>query len=603
MKYIILIIAFLFSFIFLAQTTFASGNWVINNFQSVISIQENGQVSVTETIAVDFGSEQKHGIFRNIPYSYSNDQQQSITTDINVVSVSQDGNTAHYRSYKQDQFLVIQIGDSNNTISGKHSYKISYLISGVIRSFENYDELYWDVAGNGWPVPIQSISATVTAPLNGIIKTACFQGAYGSKDSCSNNSLTKGTATFTSTNLEINQDLTIVVGLKSGLVPILQPVVSLDTPQSFSPSQAISDIFQGPNIAALIITFILSISSIMYLWWRNGRDLWWQRPQYTITKNDGEIKPVGSYEPVVVEYSSPLNMRPAIMGVLMDETADTLDVTATIIDLAVKGYFKIEELEKTWLFGTTDYKFIRNEKSEDGLLSYEKLLLHKLFNGADSVKMSNLKENFYADLVKVKQALYTECVSQGYFVQSPEFVRNRYLLLGIVVIIISLIGIYFSAANYMATIFGISIGGFLGGIVIFLFAKFMPRRTALGHQMYMRALGYRLFISKVEQYKQQVLERQNIFSEALPYAIIFGQTKKFAKAFEDMGIKPPAPAWFISPHPFSPYYFSNTMNSFTSSISYSIASQPKSNRFVSSGSGFSGGFSGGGFGGGGGGSW
>jgi uncharacterized membrane protein len=85
--------------------------------------------------------------------------------------------------------------------------------------------------------------------------------------------------------------------------------------------------------------------------------------------------------------------------------------------------------------------------------------------------------------------------------------------------------------------------------------------------------------------------------EVLPYAIVFGVTKKLAKAMEDMGIKPPEPAWYVGAAAFNPYRFTNNIDNFSRSLSSAIAAAPGG-----SGSG-GGGFAGGGFGGGGGGSW
>ena len=96
-----------------------------------------------------------------------------------------------------------------------------------------------------------------------------------------------------------------------------------------------------------------------------------------------------------------------------------------------------------------------------------------------------------------------------------------------------------------------------------------------------------------------------MLNEILPYAIVFGNTEKFANALKKLGIEPPQPSWYVSSHAFNALIFSSNMNHFSNSLTSAIAAQPAKNSFASSGSGFSsgGGFSGGGFGGGGGGSW
>ena len=126
----------------------------------------------------------------------------------------------------------------------------------------------------------------------------------------------------------------------------------------------------------------------------------------------------------------------------------------------------------------------------------------------------------------------------------------------------------------------------------------MSKRTAHGRELYRRTKGFQLFISQAEKYRQRFFEKENMFNEILPYAIVFGLTTKFAKAMEKIALHPQTSSWYIGSRSFNIAVFSSSINSFSNSLSSAIAATPK-------GSGFSrgGGFSGGGFGGGGGGSW
>jgi len=127
------------------------------------------------------------------------------------------------------------------------------------------------------------------------------------------------------------------------------------------------------------------------------------------------------------------------MGVLVDERADTLDVTATIIDLANRGYFHITEKPKQWLFGSTDYVLHRKKKNDEKLIPYETLFLDKLFESGDTVAISSLKYKFYKDLAKVKEALYTDLTKKGYFDKNPESVRSGYIALGISGVVVGIL--------------------------------------------------------------------------------------------------------------------------------------------------------------------
>jgi uncharacterized membrane protein len=129
----------------------------------------------------------------------------------------------------------------------------------------------------------------------------------------------------------------------------------------------------------------------------------------------------------------------------------------------------------------------------------------------------------------------------------------------------------------------------------------MPRRTATGYAVLRHAEGFRRFIDESEKERARFAERKNLFSEYLPYAVVFGATKKWANAFAGLDDQPPdTSSWYVGAHVFSYVSFSGAIDSFSVSSAGTLTSSPSS----SGSSGFSGGgFSGGGGGGGGGGSW
>lgn len=579
-RYLVLAVFSLFFLLFTSQVL-AAENWVIDNFQSQINIQPDGKVEVTETIDADFGSLQKHGIFRDIPYIYPTDQGNTIYTDLQILGVLQDDSAAKYQSFKEGNFLRLKIGDPSRTISGKREYQVKYLATGVLRSFEDHDELYWDVTGNGWLVPIAQASVVVTLPKDGLLKAACFQGVFGSKTSCNIKLLPPTQATFvTSRPLQASEGLTVVVGYKKGLVPIVQ----IMPPQITYPSNSNTEAYP-PNMVAFFISLVLGAGLVFWLWWKKGRE----RTQ--------------GYEAIMVEYFPPEKLRPAEVGTLLDERADTLDVSATIVDLAVRGFLTIKEEPKKWLFGSVDYVLSKTGKDQSNLLPYEKGLLNRIFDKKDIVAVSELEAGFYDDLATIKQMLYHDMVAKKFFPTNPEKVKGKYLTLGIVVLtlaFVSFIAGLFESSGYLG---GVGLATIFIGVILIIFSRSFSRRTSLGHKVLRKILGFKLFIEKAEKYKQQFLERENIFNEILPYAIVFGSTEKFAKAFSNLGIKPSQPTWYTSSQPFNVMVFSSSINNFSGSFTSAIASQPTKNSFVSVGSGFSGGSSGGGFGGGGGGSW
>lgn len=575
-KKFILIIIFALLILFFPHTAFAQdqdSDWTITTFRSDIVVQKTGDVQITELVAVDFNTLKKHGIYRDIPYVYLSNGRY-FYTDIVVKNIMQDGTPAKYNLYDNGSYKRIQIGDSDYTISGKHAYIITYLARGTLRSFSDQDELYWNVTGDNWSVPISNVIATVTLPKDSIMKVACYQGVQNSKELCSAK-IENGKGIFSSTRvLTSSEQMSVIVGYKKGLVPILV----VERPKSF--------IEKFLSLNSLLLATVLSVLSIGFIirkWYSTGRE-----------KAEGLM-----HDTVVVEYTPPEKLRPAEIGVLMDEKADTLDVTATVIDLTTRGYMTITELPKKWLFGKTDYLLKQTNKSASGLLSYEQLLLDRLFAEGKEIKMSDLKDSFYKDLKDVKKALYKDMMDKKLFVGNPESIRNTYLAFAIIIAVIG--SIIFSAAVIASFVYiaDIAFALIFFGLTLLIVSRSMPRRTAAGHELYRRIKGYREFIDHVEQYRQQFFEKENMFNEVLPYAIVFGLTKKFAEAMKQMGVTNAQPYGYYGLQSFSAINFTSSINSFSNSFSSAIASAPSSSSGFSSG----GGFSGGGFGGGGGGSW
>ncbi len=579
-------------FFFTPSIAHADDSWVIENFNSNIAIQQSGVVRVVETIAVDFKDTPKHGIYRDIPYLYESGGKQTYT-QIAITDVLQNKSHAHYETSETNGYEEIKIGDPDRTITGRNEYTIMYTVTGVLRGFSDHDELYWNVTGNDWQVTIQKAQATVTLPASGITKITCFEGFSDSQTPCQSNSVSPQVATFTTTNsLAESEGLTVVVGYNKGLVPLL----TAKPPQSYW-----EKLVALPSVLTTVATLLAGVLLIGYRWFRYGRDYWFAGNLFGTKEQTGTMKPIGAHETISVEFTPPENLRPAEIGVLMDERADTLDVTATIIDLAARGYLTITEVPKKWLFGKVDYTLTQTTPTKKlrqiPLAAYEQLLLDKLFENGNQVTLSSLKTTFYDDLAEVKQSLYSDVVAKELFPFDPEETRNKYRVVAIFCMA-SGVALLFAGYKLPVFLFGsIGIGLVASGLLLLLVLRFMPRKTAYGRELYRRAKGYYLFIDKAEKYRQQYFEKENMFNEVLPYAIVFGLTKKFAKQMDKMGIKPTQPDWYYGTHPFTTGVFIGSLNNFSSSFSSAIASTP------SKGGGFSGGSSGGGFGGGGGGSW
>ena len=112
--------------------------------------------------------------------------------------------------------------------------------------------------------------------------------------------------------------------------------------------------------------------------------------------------------------------------------------------------------------------------------------------------------------------------------------------------------------------------------------------------------GIREYLHTAEKHQLQFEEGAGIFARYLPYAVVLGETKRWAKAFEGLGAQAGDQVyWYGGPNGFDATHVSDSISAFSTATSGTVASTPSS----SGSSGFSGGSSGGGGGGGGGGSW
>lgn len=585
--------------------------WTITSFDVAYEIHQDGTVSAVEDIRVDFGSLQRHGIFREIPVEYAYDNEQNRLIDITNVSVDDGANSIKWKTDSERPNIVLRIGDGDIFVSGEQRYRISYTIHDGLNPFDIQDEFYWNVTGNNWPISIENASATV-AVAGGIERVTCYQGPTSSNAPCEDSSFQPNSAQFSTTStLPPGYGLTLVVGLEKGAVDVGPPVLvanSVDPVDEIVDFMGLKPLPIGISVAVAVVGLLV----VLRLWWTAGRDRWYGDMAHAVEGVvPDDVKPFGSHETIVVEYTPPeiaangrdstRQLRPAEIGVLIDERADTLDVSATIVDLAVRKHMRIVELEKGGIFGIfkkQDYELEKIANPDDALLPYEQRLHNAIFDDGDNVKLSDLRNKFHKDLAKVKQDLYSASVKKlKFFPASPETVRSTYTGVGIAGLVLGGGAIFALGQWAGAGIIGIAIA--LVGGAILLTANAMPRRTATGRQMYRRCLGFRLYMETAETDRQRFAENENIFHEYLPYAIVYQCVDRWAKVFEDLGLNP-EPDYYVGTRAFVPLHFASTMSSFSNSVSTTMASTPGS----SGSSGFGGGGgSGGGGGGGGGGSW
>ena len=274
-------------------------------------------------------------------------------------------------------------------------------------------------------------------------------------------------------------------------------------------------------------------------------------------------------------------------------------MTATIVDLAVRGYLTITEIPKQGLFGSKDWLLTRKREDDADLVTYERTILGGLFETGGEVKLSALKRHFYTTLARAESELYDDAVKRGWFPTDPSRVRATYAVLGVAAIVLS------GAAAYgLGTLAGAGVVGLAAVIpatALIAVSPVMPRKTKAGAEFARRSNGFRRYMEVAETDRQKFAEKEHIFAEYLPYAIVYRCVDQWARAFAGLDLKTATSGWYVgNMNALTASALSSDLSSFSSTVSTAIASTPGG----SGSSGFGGGGgAGGGGGGGGGGSW
>lgn len=576
-------------------------NWVIRSFRSDYVVRPNGSVGVSERIEVDFGSTRKHGIYRTIlvrPRRVSESfggGSQRLDYDLDVKSVTDEsGEPYGVKTTREGDLVRIRIGSPDFCVHGPRVYVIHYEIDRGIRSYGGYDELYWQVTGTEWPVPIERAEAQVVLPPEASAVRAdsqpwhadCYAGGFSSTSSeaCAAEVVAPGVYRFATTGrLDPGEGLTFAAAFPVGVVP--GPTAAERAWDAF--------VFWGPmGIPPLALLLMFGV------WWRRGKE-----PE------------MGS---IVPRWEPPEGLRPGPAGTLVDQRADMDDVVATILDLAVRGWIQIREVPPKVLPGLDDSTFLGRalgalgvrkndwelvrlkEDEEIGLLPFEHRVLSALFGSGETKRMSDLKEKFYEDLPDIRDGLYDDLVEKGLFPRSPQSTRRRWIVGAVLT----------GVAGAGLGILGFSIGSPLilpamlfAAAVVLVFAFFMPAMTRKGARIRAQVEGLEEYVRRAEKAELEFAnapeKSPELFDRLLPYAVALDVTDLWVEQFEGILTRPPdwydgrVANWNVAA-------FSHDLSSFRTSAASTLASSPGG----SGGSGsFGGGSVGGGGGGGGGGSW
>jgi len=543
----------------------------ILNYHSQVRIESSGVLLVTETIEVRAeGKNIRRGIYRDFPTRYKDRLGNHYRVDFQVISVKRNGAAETWHTENRSNGTRVYFGSAHRLLqTGKHLYELQFSTNRQLGFFDDFDELYWNVTGNGWMFPIDQATALIQVPGEvppGQMALTAYTGPSGSTASdATSNIVDSRTVKFETTRgLGPREGFTVVAAFPKGIV--IEPSVI----QKFK-------WFLSDNASALVLIlgWLAALAWYLYAWHRVGRD-----PERGV---------------IIPRFEAPAGLSPAACSYVSSMAFNRTAFVAAIISLAIKKQLIINEDEEFSL---------RRVKRKDQLqpTAGEQALLNELLPlSSSTIELDNKNHSTFSNARNaLRKALKKEHLGRLFHLNSI-YIGPAFLIS----VVAAIIAIFFDGSRSIWIAY-VMLTVPLHGLFVFL----MRAPTPAGRIVMDEIEGLKMYLETAEQDRLDRMRSPaltpEVFEAFLPYAYALGVEndwcERFAREMPEEIRRQDAyqPAWYSGNfHGVNALHHigDNFSSEFSSAIS-SASSPPGS----SSGSG-GGGSSGGGGGGGGGGGW
>jgi uncharacterized membrane protein YgcG len=540
----------------------------IVDFTSDVTIRSDGSLDVVEVIRVNVeGRLIQRGIFRDFPTRYEDRRGANVVVPFEVISVERNGEPEPYRIENLRNGVRVRIGVAEVMLPrGQHAYRIVYRTARQLGFFENHDELYWNVTGNGWAFSIERASARVSLPAplaRERLSAEVYTGPQGSRERNATATVADGEFVFETTRaLAPNEGLTIVAMFPKGTVA-----------EPSAGSRLAWMIRDNAGALVAVAAVVAIIVFLLAMWWRIGRD-----PRAG---------------PKFPRYDAPPGMGPAAVRFVDRMKFDVRCLAAAVLGLGERGYLKVQQ--------TGDEFIVQQTGRAVDWLAGEKPMAGALFKRGTEAKLT---KTYDPSIAEAQQQL-ARALRKHY--KGTMFHLNSWpLWLAVIAAVAALV---FAADAGADPVLLIGLAAIVV-VALLVFSRLMPAYTREGRRVQDHIDGLRQYLGVAERDYLSRMQAPEMtpaeFSRMLPYALALGVEKTWADSFAAvLGTAAVAAA-------VSSYYdggsaiwssgstrgFADSLDSLGSTVS--AASTPPGS---SSGSRGGGGSSGGGGGGGGGGGW
>ncbi|MBP2476585.1 hypothetical protein JOF53_005457 [Crossiella equi] len=461
-----------------------------------LRLERDGKLSVTEQVTVPEGQ----SVTRTVPLRVAAGDDVERVFTVSAAAVEGKG-----RVEQNAEELTFRLDGG--------AAKISYTVLGAVADAGDAQDVRWQVSG-GWSTDVDSVEVNFVSPKPPTSVT-CLAGLPGSATLCTNAQVVAGeAASARNIGLKQGERVDLAVGLEPGTVPAN---ARFDQGSTLAKAFALTPLTLG-GLGGLAV---LLLGGIALLWYARGRDA------KALASDVGPVQVLIADEQSRVSFASPDGVLPGQVGTVVDEHVDVVDVTATVVDLAVRNYVWIEEI--TSGTGVANWRIVRRNPPDDYLTVYERAVYDTLFAGErDQVLLSGLRGGAL-DLTGVRDALYTDVVERQWFTRRPDTERTRWWWVGLGLTGLGVVATLLLAFTTTYALLGLAV--VVAGIALTIGARSMPARTRRGSALLEQVRGLRGYLNTVKVDDIPAADREMVFSRSLPYAVVLGETDRWLREF------------------------------------------------------------------------
>ncbi|MEU8225512.1 DUF2207 domain-containing protein [Kribbella sp. NPDC048915] len=530
-----------------ADATGAAADPVVTNYDSQVRVERDGLLRVAETWKLSNvnGTFTRFIVTRNhLPDEVDHVQE------IGDLQVKAGGQDKKAELKTEGDVTSIAVPD---VTSGTAQLEFSYTVKGAVSKTLDGTEVRFAPL-TGISLPIQTANVVFSVPE--VSHVSCFAGPVDSNIPCTLAQIGETSGpTFQQTALPPGNTIRMAVGFPQGQIADNAIIEYRHTfKRAFSTDAA--------QLITALAVLLLGAIALAVLYRVRGRD---QVDPHRVVP--ASLFSLGA--DTRIDFTPPSDLRPGEVGTLIDERIDPVDVTATIIDLAVRGHLTITELEHSTEFARPDWELRRvpNAPSEE-LQRYENVLIRAIFGDADSVLVSELGKQVRANLAQVQDALYDGVVKRGWFTERPDRTRSLWATIGIATTVVGVIATVLLALLTTWGLLGLAIT--LVGVGLLVVGRYMPAKAPAAGRVLGQVAAIRGELLEMDVSELPADQHTELCSRALPYAVVLGGSDRWIDALVATDTTPDEAdegfPWYRGPSGWHLQYLPDSLRNLTTNL-------------------------------------